>query len=73
VTLVSLLQIREDANKGVHVENLTEHEVSNSREAMQQLIEVKLIKITSLFLFIHLTEVCLLQHAAASLLVCNRD
>ncbi|TVU44997.1 hypothetical protein EJB05_04463 [Eragrostis curvula] len=33
------LHIREDAKKGVHVENLTEHEVSNAREAMQQLIE----------------------------------
>ncbi|XP_015690068.2 kinesin-like protein KIN-12G [Oryza brachyantha] len=33
------LQIREDARKGVHVENLTEHEVSNAREAMQQLVE----------------------------------
>ncbi|KAL5218738.1 hypothetical protein ABZP36_019422 [Zizania latifolia] len=33
------LQIREDAKKGVHVENLTEHEVSNAREAMQQLVE----------------------------------
>ncbi|RLN41104.1 phragmoplast orienting kinesin 2-like [Panicum miliaceum] len=33
------LQIREDAKKGVHVENLTEHEVSNAREALQQLIE----------------------------------
>ncbi|KAL6894094.1 hypothetical protein ACP4OV_008192 [Aristida adscensionis] len=33
------LHIREDAKKGIHVENLTEHEVSNSREAMQQLIE----------------------------------
>uniref|UniRef100_A0A0E0KJ24 Kinesin motor domain-containing protein n=1 Tax=Oryza punctata TaxID=4537 RepID=A0A0E0KJ24_ORYPU len=32
-------QIREDAKKGVHVENLTEHEVSNAREAMQQLVE----------------------------------
>ncbi|KAJ1293587.1 hypothetical protein BS78_01G080100 [Paspalum vaginatum] len=33
------LQIREDTKKGVHVENLTEHEVSNAREALQQLIE----------------------------------
>nr|CAB3498193.1 unnamed protein product [Digitaria exilis] len=33
------LQIREDAKKGVHVENLTEHEISNAREALQQLIE----------------------------------
>ncbi|XP_062214569.1 kinesin-like protein KIN-12G [Phragmites australis] len=33
------LHIREDAKKGVHVENLTEHEISNAREAMQQLIE----------------------------------
>ncbi|XP_062212428.1 kinesin-like protein KIN-12G [Phragmites australis] len=33
------LHIREDAKKGVHVENLTEHDVSNAREAMQQLIE----------------------------------
>ncbi|KAL6637861.1 hypothetical protein ACP70R_025433 [Stipagrostis hirtigluma subsp. patula] len=33
------LHIREDAKKGIHVENLTEHEVSNAREAMQQLIE----------------------------------
>lgn len=33
------LQVREDVKKGIHVENLTEHEVSNAREAMQQLIE----------------------------------
>ncbi|ONM09329.1 Kinesin-like protein KIN-12E [Zea mays] len=33
------LQIREDARKGIHVENLTEHEISNAREALQQLIE----------------------------------
>ncbi|KAG8098161.1 hypothetical protein GUJ93_ZPchr0013g37896 [Zizania palustris] len=33
------LQIREDAKKGVHVENLTEIEVSNAREALQQLVE----------------------------------
>ncbi|PUZ37011.1 hypothetical protein GQ55_9G084100 [Panicum hallii var. hallii] len=33
------LQIREDAKKGVHVENLKEHEISNAREALQQLIE----------------------------------
>ncbi|CAM0876271.1 unnamed protein product [Alopecurus aequalis] len=33
------LQLREDVKRGMHVENLTEHEVSNAREAMQQLIE----------------------------------
>ncbi|KAJ3673243.1 hypothetical protein LUZ60_006617 [Juncus effusus] len=33
------LQIREDLKKGVHVENLKEHEVSSAKEAMQQLIE----------------------------------
>ncbi|CAD6214535.1 unnamed protein product [Miscanthus lutarioriparius] len=33
------LQIREDARKGIHVESLTEHEISNAREALQQLIE----------------------------------
>ncbi|AQK61437.1 kinesin-like protein KIN-12G [Zea mays] len=33
------LQIREDSRKGVHVESLTEHEISNAREALQQLIE----------------------------------
>uniref|UniRef100_A0A453LU12 Kinesin motor domain-containing protein n=1 Tax=Aegilops tauschii subsp. strangulata TaxID=200361 RepID=A0A453LU12_AEGTS len=33
------LQLREDAKRGMHVENLTEHEVSNAREALQQLIE----------------------------------
>jgi kinesin family member 15 len=49
VTLVFLLQIREDAKKGVHVENLTEHEVSSAREAMQQLIEVKFIKAVASF------------------------
>jgi hypothetical protein len=47
--LVFLLQIREDAKKGVHVENLTEPEVSNAREAMQQLNEVKLIKVVASF------------------------
>ena len=35
-----LLQLREDVKRGMHVENLTEHVVSNAREAMQQLIEV---------------------------------
>jgi hypothetical protein len=38
--LTFLLQLREDVKRGMHVENLTEHEVSNAREAMQQLIEV---------------------------------
>ncbi|XP_010917897.1 kinesin-like protein KIN-12G [Elaeis guineensis] len=33
------LQIREDAKKGVHVENLTEFEVSSARDVMQQLIQ----------------------------------
>ncbi|KAI4984891.1 hypothetical protein ZWY2020_017521 [Hordeum vulgare] len=33
------LQLREDVKRGMHVENLTEHEVSNAREALQQLIE----------------------------------
>lgn len=37
---IAIFQIREDAKKGVHVENLTEHEISNAREALQQLIEV---------------------------------
>jgi hypothetical protein len=40
-----LLQLREDVKRGMHVENLTEHEVSNAREAMQQLIEVSVQKI----------------------------
>ncbi|XP_020084870.1 kinesin-like protein KIN-12G [Ananas comosus] len=33
------LQIREDARKGVYVENLTEYEVSSARDVMQQLIQ----------------------------------
>ncbi|KAL5720712.1 hypothetical protein ACHQM5_013355 [Ranunculus cassubicifolius] len=35
----SNLQIREDAKKGVYVENLTELEVVNARDVMQQLIQ----------------------------------
>ncbi|XP_058085499.1 kinesin-like protein KIN-12G [Magnolia sinica] len=33
------LQIREDAKKGVHVENLTEFEVSSARDVIQQLVQ----------------------------------
>jgi hypothetical protein len=67
-----LLQIREDAKKGVHVENLIEHEVSNAREAMQQLIEVKLIKVVASFLLTHLAVLSFgLQHTIVFLLVCN--
>ncbi|XP_068634329.1 kinesin-like protein KIN-12E [Aristolochia californica] len=33
------LQIREDAKKGVYVENLTEAEVSSARDVIQQLVE----------------------------------
>ncbi|KAJ6827190.1 kinesin-like protein KIN-12G [Iris pallida] len=33
------LQLREDAKKGMHVENLTEFEVSSARDVMQQLIQ----------------------------------
>jgi len=40
LTPIAFIQIREDVKKGVHVENLTEHEISNAREALQQLIEV---------------------------------
>jgi kinesin family protein 15 len=44
LALLSFLQLREDVKRGMHVENLTEHEVSNAREAMQQLIEVSVQK-----------------------------
>lgn len=37
---IDSLQIREDARKGVYVENLTEYEVSSARDVMQQLIQV---------------------------------
>ena len=35
-----LVQIREDIKKGVHVENLTELEVTSARDVIQQLVQV---------------------------------
>ena len=34
-------QIREDSKKGVYVENLKEVEVTNARDVIQQLIQVR--------------------------------
>ena len=38
--MVGLVQIREDIKKGVHVENLTELEVTSARDVIQQLVQV---------------------------------
>lgn len=46
-------QIREDLKKGIHVENITELEVTSAREVMQQLLQVMIYQTKySLNLFI---------------------